>query len=153
MSTPADDVAALIESSSLGWILGTNLFVADVQPVVQTQGAGTGTPSKSVFVLLAGGYDTPTRYIQGNYSQAGVGVQAREPRVMIYIRSSRQQYLDGITSSRAVKNQEHYDPVLIGSSGLYYDACRIVEAEPMLLTQTDNGEFLFSLNCHLWLDA
>jgi hypothetical protein len=150
---PADDVAAQIAGAGLGWALATNLFVSDVAPSYQTDTSATGTPSASVFVLLAGGYDIPTRYQLDTYANAPSATQAREPRVMIYVRSPRQQYNTGMVSARAVKDALHDQPLQIGSSGSYYDACRIVDAEPTLLSETDNGEFLFSLNCHLYLDA
>lgn len=150
---PADDVAAGIAGAGLGWALGTNLFVSDVLPVYQTNQASTGVPSASVFVLLAGGYDTPTRYEQDTYANDPTAIQAREPRIMIYVRSSRQQYYTGLSSARAVKDALHDQPLQLGATGTNYDACRIVDAEPTLLQETDNGEYLFSMNCHLYLDA
>lgn len=151
--TPADDVAAGIAAAGLGWTLGTNLFISDVLPEVQTDQASTGAPARAVFVLLAGGYMEPTRYEQDSYRRVGAGIQAREPRVMIYVRSPREQYWTGLTDARAVRDAVHDLPLTCSATGADYDACRIVDAEPMLLSVDDNGSSLFSLNCHLYYDV
>jgi hypothetical protein len=153
VSTPADDVAAQIAAAGLGWALGTNLFASDVLPVYQSDQATTGSPSSSVFCSLYGGYLTPTRYGQDNYAVAGPGVQAREPRVMVYVRSPRFGYYAGLVNARAVKDSLHDRLLQIGTTGAYYDACRIVDAEPLLLSVMDTGESLFSMNCHLYYDV
>lgn len=151
--TPADDVAAGIAAAGLGWVPGQNLFISDVLPEVQSDQPNTGAPARAVFVLAAGGYATPTRYEQDTYRNKGAGVQAREPRVMVYIRSPREGYWTGLTDARAVRDAIHDLPLTCSATGADYDACRVVDAEPMLLSVDDNGSSLFSINVHLYYDA
>lgn len=139
MSGPNEDVANQLASLSIGTV-GTTIFCAGPQ---QTQ---TGVPSQSIFCQLTGGYGTPIRYLQGPPSSGTPGDQLREPRVTIFVRSNPHDYAGGQTLARAVKTALHDQPF-----GSYY-ACRIVEAEPNYLYQTDKAEYVFNMNCHLYTE-
>lgn len=135
-----EDVATALAGSGIGLTIGTNLFQGSP---LQVQ---TGMPSQSVFCELLGGYGTPQRYLQGPYNEAGVGVQAREPRVHITVRSNPHDYQGGQTLARNVRDSLHDVPI----SG--YDAVRIEQQEALFVYQTNNGEFVWTMDCHLWLD-
>lgn len=135
-----EDVAAALAAAGLGLTLGTNLF--DEGPA-QVQ---TGVPSEAVFCQSYGDYGTPIRYLQDNYATIGAGIQAKEPRVIVTIRSNPQDIHGGRALARSVRDALHNVPM----SG--YDAVRIQETDPLHLYQTNNSEHVFQLNCHLWLD-
>lgn len=149
MATPVpnEDVAIALALANLGTV-GVTIFAAGPAQVQ------TGVPSQAIFCQLHSGYGTPIRYLQGNYAQAGVGLQGREPRVMLFVRSNPHDYQGGQVLARAVKDALHDQPLFVAGSSpvMQYDACRIVEAEPVWLNQIDTGEHLFSLNCHLWIE-
>ena len=141
MANPDQDVAAQLAAAGLGLVVGTNLFTAGPQQVQ------AGVPSQAVFCVLYGGYGAPVRYFNGALSSSA-GTEAREPRVMVYVRSSRQDYGGGLTLARAVKAALHDVTPPAG-----YDWIRVEEQEPIFLYQTDNAEFVFSMSCHLWYDG
>lgn len=136
MSQPDLDVAVKLAASGLGLTLGTNLFWGKLREV----DAVGGVRSKAVFVMtrLSG---APTNYCDGARTPQG-----REPLLQIVVRSDPQDFAGGQALARGVKDALH-DIVLSG-----YDACRVTQAEPVPISESDKGEHLFSLNVHLWID-
>lgn len=133
---PDLDVAVQLASSGLGLTLGTNLFWGKLREV----DPGTGISSTAVFVA------TRLSPAPENYCDGQRLPQAREPQLQIMVRSNPQDFAGGQALARGVKDALH-DIALSG-----YDACRITQAEPVPIGETDSGEHLFSLNVHLWID-
>lgn len=140
MHVPNEDVANALAGAGLGLTLGVNLFAGGYQQVQ------TGVPTQAVFCQLFDGYGPPQRYLQGNYAEAGVGIQAREPRVVVYVRSAKHDYHGGQVLARAAKDALHDVPI----SG--YDAVRVMNPEPLFVSQINDSENIFSFNVHMWID-
>ncbi len=139
MRNAATDVANAIAGAGLGLVYNVTVF-----DVVQQQ-VQDSMPSRAVFCHLNGSYASPLRPLIGNFAEAGVGAQEREPRVVLHVRSAPHDYGGGETLARSVKDALHDVPM----TG--YDAVRVVEGDPMFLYQTNNAEYVFGLNCHLWI--
>lgn len=136
MSQPDLDVAVALAGAGLGLTLQENLFWGKEREVDPS----SGIPSKAVFVVNRLG-PAPENYIDGQRLP-----QAREPLLQIIVRSDPQEFSAGYALARSVKDAIH-DVALPG-----YDACRVTQAEPMPIGESDSGEHLFSMNVHLWID-
>jgi hypothetical protein len=133
---PDLNVAQALASAGLGLTLGTNLFWGKVREV----DTASGVPSQAVFVTLR------LSPAPENYCDGSITPQAREPQLQVTVRSNPQDFSGGQTLARSVKDALHDIP----PSG--YDACRVTQAEPVPIGETDSGEHLFSVNVHLWID-
>lgn len=114
------DIAAALATAGVGTV-GSSIFTGPLRP------AGGGIPVAAVFVLQAGGVNSP--YLNG-------GVQSwREPRVQVSIRSARDDYDAGIATARAVLTALHAKAI----TG--YTLC---QADDPIYVRRD-GE-----DCHVW---
>ncbi len=133
---PDLDVAVYLASAGLNLTLGENLFWGKLREVDPS----TGISSNAVFV------STRLSPSPENYCDELRYPQAREPMLQVTVRSDPQEFAEGQALARSVKDALH-DIALPG-----YDACRVTQAEPVFIGETDSGEHLFSLNVHLWID-
>ena len=136
MSQPDLDVATFLGGAGLDLTLGENLFWGKEREV----NPESGIPSRAVFVVNRLSV-SPTNYIDEARNP-----QAREPLLQVVIRSEPQEFTTGYMWARDIKDALH-DADLPG-----YDACRVTQAEPIAIGESDSGEHLFSLNVHLWID-
>lgn len=134
MNQPDLDVATVIASAGVGVILGVSLFLGKVREV------SDAIPSRAVFCLTHGGR-TPINYID-----AAISPQLREPMVQIRVRSHAQDFAGGQALARSVKDAVHDKP----PTGYY--ACRIEQAEPWYLGETQAGEHEFTMDAHLYYE-
>lgn len=136
MSQADLDVATALAGAGIGLTLGTNVFWGPVRE----SDPSTAFPSAAVFCTMRGGAPPI------NYCDASITPQLREPLVQVMIRSAPRDYAAGQATARQVKNALHDIP----PTG--YDACRVEQAEPLPIGETNQGEHLFSLNVHLYIE-
>lgn len=136
MSQPDLAVATALAGAGLGLTLGTNVFWG----TIRESDPASGVPSKAVFCTLLLS-PAPVNYCDGSRTPQG-----REPQVQVVVRGNANDYSTAQTLARSVKDALHDLP----PTG--YDACRVTQAEPVPIGETNRGEHLFSLSVHLWID-
>jgi hypothetical protein len=131
MATRVDiDIATAIESAIGSLTIATNLFYGPRRAV------GEGSPAKAVFVVLAGG-PPPQAFL-------GSTTVLRESSVQIIVRSSREDYDDGLDLAQEVQDAVHYAPI----AG--YKDVRVNDAQPVYLDQDEAGFHEWSMTATAW---
>jgi hypothetical protein len=131
MPTPDADLVAKLDTELATLTAGTNLFSGPLRPV------STYIPTKCVFILsLPGGSIL-------NYCDDSRTPQLYDFTMRVIIRGNAQDYSDGLTLARSVRDVIHDNP----PSG--YIATRVLTAEPVFFGYDDDGSHLFGIDVEM----
>ena len=131
MATPDADLVTKLDTELATLTAGTNLFNGPLRPI------STYVPTKCVFV-----YCLPGGSIL-NYCDGSRTPQLYNATVRIVVRGNDQDYADGRTLARSIRDAIHDN----GPST--YIACRCLNAEPEYYGSDDDGGHLFGLDVEM----
>ena len=126
------DIAAVLNSGSANFTLGTNLFTGKVRAI---DPAG-GIPAKCVFCLLTGG---PPPFAMHDENSK----ELYYPTVQVVVRSDLRAMAAGQALAREAYGLLH-DAAVSG-----YISCRARESEPNYLNEDEKGSHFWSINFEL----
>lgn len=132
LSNYASDVATVLGAAGIGLTLGTNLYTGPMRAH-----EAEGVPNEAVFVITVGGR-SPIDYCDHSHTP-----QLHFPRVQIMVRSDPHDWDGGLALANDIYEAIHSKE----PSG--YVSARSAESAPIHVGETDNGEFLWSINVDL----
>lgn len=131
MPSPAIDIATYLAAQLGTLTLQTNLFAGPVR------GPDARAPVEAVFVFSTGG-PAPLEHIAG-----GSGTNHWQPELQIRVRSSKEEFANGLALARSVTSTLHHATV----SGYVEVAAR--ESDPVYLGPDDAGYHEWSVGIRL----